>query len=86
MVDVEYSSKFLRLLKKLPVAVQNLAQEKEEIFKRNHFDNRLGTHKLHGKDRKHWAYWITRKIRIKFLFLPNGNVLYLEIGLHDEIY
>jgi len=86
MVEIEYSSKFLRLLKKLPITIQNLAQEREEIFLANPFDSRLGTHKLHGKDRNHWAYWVMRKIRVKFLFLNNNQVLCLEIGTRDNVY
>ena len=86
MTAVEYSSKFLRQLNKLSGPIQDLAQAREIVFKSNPFDPRLNTHKLHGKDRRHWAFWVTAKIRIKFLFLGAGQVLYLEIGLHDEVY
>lgn len=80
------SPKFDRQYKKLSVAIKLKAEEQEKIFVINPFDSRLGTHKLHGKDREHWAYWITRKIRIKFVFLDGGEVLYLEIGSHDVVY
>ncbi|HEY4514543.1 MAG TPA: type II toxin-antitoxin system mRNA interferase toxin, RelE/StbE family [Candidatus Paceibacterota bacterium] len=83
---IEYSAKFLRKLKKLPFTLQQLAVEREIIFKSSIFDPRLETHKLHGKDRDHWAYSINYKYRIKFIFLSDGNVLYLDVGTHDEVY
>lgn len=80
---VEYSQKFLRQAAKLSASVIKKAQDKEAIFKNNSFDPRLGTHKLHGKDRELWAFWVDRSYRIKFVFLGNGIVLFLEIGTHD---
>ena len=85
-MEIQTASKTDRQYKKLPTTIKFRAEEKEEFFVANPLDQRLGTHKLHGKDREHWAYWVTRKIRIKFLFLTNNSVLYLEIGTHDEVY
>lgn len=84
-MEIHTVPKFDRQYRKLTVAIKLLAEEKEKIFVRSPFGSRLGTHKLHGKDRKHWAYWVDRKMRIKFIFL-DGAVLYLEIGSHDEVY
>lgn len=83
---IYYSEKFLKSTSKLPRKIQTLAGEREKIFLANPFDQRLKTHKLHGKDKTHWAYWVDNKIRIKFLFLNNGDVAYLNIGTHDEVY
>ena len=85
MPSVDYSTRFLRQLRKQPLEIQNLADAKDHLFRLNPFDSRLGTHKLHGKDRENWAYWVTRKIRIKFVFISD-QVLYLEIGSHNEVY
>ena len=46
----------------------------EEIFR---------THKLSGKEKEVWAFWVNFRYRIKFLFLNNGEVLFLDIGTHD---
>ena len=82
-VRVDYSKKFLRQLERLPKRIVDLAQEKEVIFRENSFDPRLDTHKLHGKEKEVWAFSVTHRCRIKFLFLPGGGVLFLEIGRHD---
>lgn len=85
-IKIGYSEKFLKRLKKLPKYILEKAEEREKIFRNDLFDPRLDTHKLHGKDKDHWSYSIDRKYRIKFLFLENGDVLYLTVGAHDEVY
>ena len=85
-IRIEYSEKFLKRLRKLPKHILEKAEEKENIFVDNPFDPRLETHKLQGKDKNYWSYSIDRKYRIKFLFLDNGNTLYLTVGTHDEVY
>lgn len=86
IVEIEYSTKFLKSAKKLSVSILQKAEEREKIFKANPFDPRLNTHKLHGKEREYWAYWINKKYRIKFLFLNGNKVLYINSGTHDEVY
>lgn len=85
-VNIEYSRRFLRSLGKLPRKIQNKAGEREFLFISFPFDLSLHTHKLHGKDKEHWAYSVDNKYRIKFIFLDNHNVLYLDIGTHDDVY
>ncbi|MDP3764390.1 MAG: type II toxin-antitoxin system mRNA interferase toxin, RelE/StbE family [bacterium] len=82
-VSVNYSKRFLRQLGRLPKHLVDQAQEKENIFKANPFDSRLNTHKLHGKDKNSWSFSITHKYRIKFIFLNDSTVLFLEVGTHD---
>ncbi|MEK7586985.1 MAG: type II toxin-antitoxin system mRNA interferase toxin, RelE/StbE family [Patescibacteria group bacterium] len=82
-----FTSKYFdKRYKKLPQLIKIKAEKKEKIFVVHPFDPRLETHKLHGKDKEHWAYSVDQKYRIKFLFLDNGYVLYLTIGTHDEVY
>lgn len=80
---IHLSSKFEKNYQKLPKRIKEKAKEKESIFRRNAFDPRLRIHKLSGKDKECWAFWINRSYRIKFIFLPNREVLFLDIGLHD---
>ena len=84
-MEIHASPKFDRQYKKLATEIKLQAEGKEKIFVTNPFDSRLGTHKLHGKDCENWVYRITRKIRIKFVFIGD-QVLYLEVGSHDEVY
>ncbi|OHA00151.1 MAG: hypothetical protein A3C07_00170 [Candidatus Sungbacteria bacterium RIFCSPHIGHO2_02_FULL_47_11] len=59
------------------------AKEREQIFREDAFDPRLRTHKLHGKNQHSWAFWIDYNYRIKFIFLDEGEVLFLDVGTHD---
>lgn len=43
----------------------------------------LKTHKLHGKEKDAYAFWINYSYRIKFIFLDVESVLFLDIGTHD---
>jgi len=83
--EVEVASRFERQYRKLPKAIREAAKEKEAIFRVNPFDPRLDTHKLHGKEKIAWAFSVNRRYRIKFIFLDEVHVLFLEIGTH-EIY
>ena len=76
-------SRFDKGYKKLPKKVKEEAKKKEKIFRRDPFDPRLRTHKLHGKEKEVWAFWINHRYRIKFIFLNNKEVLFLDIGTHD---
>lgn len=80
---IEYSRKFLKSLSRLPKRIIDKAELKEKAFKENCFDSRLKTHKLHGKEKEHWAFWVDYKYHIKFSFLNNEEVLFLDIGTHD---
>ena len=80
---LKVTSKFARQYNKLSKKVQQETKAKELVFRANPFDSRLKTHKLHGKDREAWGFWITKKHRIKFIFLGNDAALFLEVGTHD---
>ena len=80
---IEYSPRFLRLYKKLPKAVKDLAEKKEEIFIANPFNNRLRTHKLSGRLQKYWAFWLDYRYRIAFSFVKKGVVRFYAIGDHS---
>jgi mRNA-degrading endonuclease YafQ of YafQ-DinJ toxin-antitoxin module len=80
---IEYSKKFLRSLRKLTEKTIDQAEEKEKIFKDDLFHPILKTHKLSGKDKECWAFWINYSHRIKFTFSDDGYVLFLDIGTHD---
>lgn len=80
---IEYSKKFLKSLRKLPERITNQAEEKEKIFKDSSFHPILKTHKLSGKEKEVWALWINHSYRVKFIFLGDEKVLFLDIGTHD---
>lgn len=76
---------FERHYKKLSKNTKGRAREREKIFRENPFHPILKTHKLSGKEKEVWAFWINYSYRIKFIFLSDKDVLFLDIGTH-EIY
>ena len=82
---IKISPRFEKNYKKLPKKVKEKAKEKEAIFRDNPFDSQLKTHKLKGKEKGCWAFWINDSYRIKFIFISDNEVLFLNIGTH-EIY
>ena len=82
-VSLETSRQFEKHYRKLPKTLKEAAKQKEIIFRENPLHPSLDTHKLHGKDTGAWAFSINRKFRIKFVFLTNDSVLFLDVGTHD---
>jgi len=80
---ITITRKFERQYHKLSSGIKEKAQRREKIFRRNPFDPVLETHKLHGKEKEALAFSVDYSYRIKFIFLDNGRVLFLEIGPHD---
>lgn len=80
---IKTTAYFDRRYKKLPQKIKDKAKEKEKIFRANAFDSRLRTHKLHGEERESRAFWIEYTYRIKFIFLIEEVVLFLDVGTHD---
>jgi mRNA-degrading endonuclease YafQ of YafQ-DinJ toxin-antitoxin module len=81
--EIKVSPLFEKHYKKLPKKIKEKAKEKEKIFRENPFHPLLKTHKLHGKDKDCWAFWIDYEYRIKFIFLSENKVLFLDIGTHN---
>ncbi len=82
-MNIDYSRAFLKTALQLPKKLIGLVEEKELIFKNNPFHPSLRTHKLHGKEKEVWAFSINYHYRIKFVFLADKHVLFMDIGLHD---
>lgn len=80
---IELSNNYKKSFRKLHPKVQEEALKKIRIFQVNPFHPTLRTHKLSGKEKEHWAFWINYSYRVKFLFLGDEEVLFLDIGTHD---
>jgi addiction module RelE/StbE family toxin len=80
---IYYSSKFEWEYKRLPEFVQKLAEEKEPIFRNDPFDPRLNTHKLGGRLKGYWAFWLDQKYRIIFEFVEKNTVWFHSMGDHS---
>lgn len=75
--------RFDKNYKKLPKKIKEKAKKKERTFRENPFHFSLRTHKLVGKEKECWAFDIDYHYRIKFIFLSDEEVLFLDIGTHD---
>lgn len=80
---IKISPIFEKHYKRLPGDIKEKAKNKEKIFRNNPFHSSLKTHKLFGKEKEIWAFWITYSYRLKFVFLNDEEVLFLDIGTHD---
>jgi len=56
---------------------------KTKVFRENPFNSGLRTHSLSGKEKESWAFWVDYTYRIKFIFLSEEEILFLDIGTHD---
>ncbi len=82
-MNIDYSPEFVHRFKKLSKEVKLKAIEKEKIFRKDQFDSRLKTHKLSGKLKGRYAFWIDFKTRIIFSFLNQKLVRFHSVGSHD---
>jgi len=82
-MKIRTSPLFEKHYKKLPLNIKEQAKRKEKFFRENPFHPLLNTHKLCGKEKEIWAFWITYSYRIKFIFINSEEVLFLDIGTHD---
>lgn len=82
-MQIYHSPRFQRIYKKLPSTLKLKVEEREEIFRLNPFDSRLDTHKLHGKYKGYWSFWITGPHRIMFDFSGKDETIFINIGDHD---
>lgn len=82
-MKIIYTSKFEREYKKLSEPLKDLAEEREKIFRKNPFDKKLETHKLHGKLKDFWAFSISHSCRIIFEVSKDKKVFcFHSVGDH----
>jgi addiction module RelE/StbE family toxin len=81
--QIHYRKKFVKDLKKLPLAIVDLAAKKEATFKENPLHPSLRLHALHGKLSGIWSISITSNYRIIFERMEYGDILFISIGKHN---
>lgn len=59
------------------------AEEKEKIFRKDPFNSRLDTHKLHGKYKEYLAFTVVGQYRIMLAFCGREFIDFINIGTHD---
>ncbi|MBU3969065.1 type II toxin-antitoxin system mRNA interferase toxin, RelE/StbE family [Patescibacteria group bacterium] len=82
-MKIYYTPRFSRKFKKLPEKVKNEAVKREKIFRKNPFEQKIETHKLHGDLKEFWSFSINHKYRIIFDFENDNKVVFYDVGKHD---
>ena len=89
-IKVGFSSFFKRAFKKriLNKGIEYEARfwNKLELFVKNPYDPQLRTHKLTGELNNLWSFSVEYDCRVIFRFLEKDNILFVDIGTHDEVY
>ncbi len=80
---VHLTPHFDRAFRKLSPQTQQLANEKDVLFRASPFGARLKTHALKGRLKHLWSYSVDYRHRVLFEFLADDEVLYHDIGSHD---
>lgn len=80
-MKIFYHPRFRRSYSYLPENIKKKTERRESIFRKNVFDSRLNTHKLHGKLQEIWSFSVDNKFRIIFEFY-DSDVVFLDIGDH----
>lgn len=81
-MEILVSPIFEKHYKKLLKEIKEKAKQKEAIFKDYPCHLSIRTHKLSGEEKEAWAFWVDYRYRIKFIFLTDKKVLFLDIGTH----
>jgi len=81
--EIHIASGFQKSFQKLPAKIQNVATQKDQIFRKNAFDPRLKTHRLRGELEGYWAYTINYSYRVLFRFINGDKAIYYDVGTHS---
>lgn len=82
-MQIVYSPQFKREYERLPEDLKLKTEEKELIFRKNPFDERLKTHKLAGRIADLWSFSIDYRYRIIFEFTNEKIIIFHVIGDHS---
>lgn len=89
MITVAYSPAFKRAFKKIfknNSAGQTQFQQKISLFLQDPFHSQLRTHKLSGSLKDFYSFSIDYDIRVIFYYVSDNQVVFENIGSHDEVY
>lgn len=81
---IYHHPRFRRSYRGLDREIKEQTEESIALFRRNPFNIRLDTHRLHGKLKKQWSFSVNNQYRILFDFLnkEQTEAVFLDIGDH----
>lgn len=89
MLEVAFSASFERAFRK---RIKGLKPTEDRFWQRLEWfvadphDPRLRTHKLSGELKDLWSFTVEYDIRVVFRFVTETQVIFTDIGSHDEVY
>jgi len=89
MTEIAQSSSFRKAFKRKIRTNSSLEKrfwERVEIFQTDPHDPKLKTHKLSGSLKDLWSFSIDYDTRVVFSFISPHQVLFIDIGTHEEVY
>lgn len=82
-IKIVYAPIFVRQFKKLEKNLQGEVIKKIELFKNEKNHETLNVHKLNGRFRKSYGFWIDHKNRVVFDWVSGNEAALLMVGDHD---
>ena len=82
-MKIVYKAKFVRIYKKLPLALKNEVKEKIELFTQDPHHPQLKTHKLKGKLSGKWSFSVNYKDRVIFQYEEENKIALISFGDHS---
>jgi len=85
-IYIEFSLPFKKQLKKLNPKIIKKLNNLLKILAENPYNPKLKTHKLRGKLKNKYAFYVSPNIRVIFTYINKTTVLLIGIGSHDDLY
>jgi len=83
MLNLVYTTVFLKEFNNLELSLQEEILEKTALFCNKNNHKNLKVHKLHGVLKNRYSFSINYKVRIVFKYLSPNEVALLDVGDHD---
>ena len=84
MLAIHPSSRFRRSFKRMPVQIQDDFEKRISLFQEHPFHPSLNTHKLGGRLKEFYAFYLRDGYRVLFDFVARDMILLINIGSHDD--
>ncbi|MCX6756526.1 MAG: hypothetical protein NTX85_04265 [Candidatus Nomurabacteria bacterium] len=82
-MEISYKPTFVKSFSKLEKDLQQEVLEKIELFRNKDNHIILKVHKLHGRFKENFSFYVNYKIRIVFMWGDKEEAILLAIGDHD---
>ena len=83
MIGIEYTSSFIKAYDELDTNLKIEIKEKIELLKNRKNHQVLRVHKLHGRLKNRYSFYVNYKIRIVFEFIDKQTARLHAISDHD---